>query len=58
MIVYLAGNVTVPREKMLISLGADHRLFSFAYHGRGGEFEEEFVYRVKQIEKIREEENE
>ena len=46
--IYFAGNVTVPREKILIRFGIN-RLFSFYYHGKGKEFEDEFIYHLEEI---------
>lgn len=43
--IYFAGNVTVPRERVLIKRRA-HRLYSFFYHGKNREFYEEFKYRI------------
>ncbi len=54
--IYFAGNVTIPREKILIRLGGG-RLFSFYYHGKGKEFKDEFLYRIDNT-KIDENENE
>lgn len=44
--IYLAGNITPPREKMIMSLKAN-RLYSYHYHGKGKEFEAEFKYRLE-----------
>jgi len=41
--IYLAGNVTVEREKTLIKF-KNNRLFSYFYHGENKEFTDEFVY--------------
>ena len=46
--IYLAGNVTIRRERVLIKLKAD-RLFSFYYHSAGREFYDEFEYRINKI---------
>ena len=41
MIIYFAGNVTPPREEILIGYETA-RLFSFFYHRQDGEFFDEF----------------
>jgi hypothetical protein len=50
--IYLAGNITVPREKTLMGYQAD-RLYTFYYSCIGGEFQDEFKYRLEQIKKER-----
>ena len=49
MIIYLAGNITVPREKVLMDYHAD-RLYSYYYHEKEGEFFDEFDWRIKNEE--------
>jgi hypothetical protein len=48
MVIYLAGNVTPPREEVLMYFKA-HRLYSYFYHRQGGEFMDEFELRIKDI---------
>lgn len=48
--IYFAGNITPPREKILIKNGG-HRLFSFYYHGKDKEFYKEFLLRIEYIKR-------
>ena len=52
MIIYFAGNVTIPREEKLI-IHKTNRLFSFYYHGTEGEFHDEFKKRIESIKQNR-----
>jgi hypothetical protein len=47
--IYFAGNITVPREEILLKRGGHKRLFSYHYHGIDKEFYDEFKYRLKII---------
>ncbi len=42
--IYFAGNITPPREKLLLKA---NRLFSYYYHGKGKEFHDEFLFRIE-----------
>ena len=46
--IFLAGNVTIQRERVLIRLKAD-RLYSYYYHGDDKEFNDEYQYRIKNL---------
>ncbi len=46
--IYFAGNITVPREKILLRYGVN-RLYSFHYHGSEGEFSDEYKYRFRKV---------
>ena len=46
--IYFAGNITPPREEMILKYKA-HRLFSYYFHGKGKEFYPEFKLRLDHI---------
>lgn len=50
--VYLAGNISLERERVLIE-HSTNRLFTFYYHGKNKEFNKEFTYRLDQIKRIK-----
>lgn len=45
--IYFAGNITVPREREYNNLLLQ-RLFTFYYHGKNKEFNDEFKFKINE----------